>query len=271
MILRVMHSLIPTLVAGVGNVTEEQEKLSFDFLPGAKEVFQLGAQAIGAEYNHAFNEESKRAVQQAINSGDYETGVRVAKDGFLSDFNPMGIQDLGGGPMGGRPWQAFAQALLNLNDGIKRAEANPSPQNFMQLSAYLNVIDGLAHNTGSFMEKMMEQEGMGKDEVSTWVSTLTNMRDATRLENPQDIINLVGPLAPYAPKEYREHLKRHVGLRGGDYRGTPPEESLERLREDQRRRGVYKEPVPKLRPAPKKPPAPPRPKAAKTLDFPKKS
>jgi hypothetical protein len=147
---------------------------------------------------------------------------------------------------------------------IKIVETTHSPQDAMKLSAYLNVIDGLAHNTGSFTEKMLEQEGMLRWQIPQRADEINRIRDITRLENPQDVINLIGPYTSEVPKEYRNLLKRHVGLQGDKYRGTRIPESRERLKSDQERRRNQRltSVIETEKVKPKTPPPPPKKKAA---------
>lgn len=243
MAIRIMHTLIPSLISEYGNPTKEMQFAAFDIIPGAKEVLQYGIQAINDEYNFSFNEEHKQEIQNTISSGNYIKGLELASQYFLTDFNPLGLE-VGGELTGGKNWQTFAKGLIELDSKIKQVEKTGSPQDAMNLSAYLNAIDGMAHNTGSFMEKFVEQEGSPKERVNE----LLQLRDITRLP-AEYAIPLMEQYSRNNP-EYRKYFE--------EYRRLHP--AKENEYEEAKKHLTQKEEPVKITPEKKKIPKPPRPK-----------
>jgi hypothetical protein len=207
MALRILHSLIPTLINDLQSeqqVKDTHSFLAFDLIPGAKEVFEYGAKAVAWEFEISSNEELKQKIKQAIYSGHYVDGLKLAVTGFLQKFRAA---------TGNQAWSKFAQALIELKSKIDRVEQTQSPADAMMLTAYLNAIDGMAHNTGTFMEKLVQQEGgyMTHDKVDE----LARMRDITRLPT-DEAIALMRDYLPNAPKEYRDAYKEYTRLHPGE-------------------------------------------------------
>lgn len=196
MIIRILHSLIPPLVQ-LDNPLKIQEEMVYKIIPGAKEVLNYGIKAVAAEYKtiHSINEEE---VITLLNSSFLE-GLKKAAKGFREN-NVIGY--------GGEPWAKFSEGLINLNNKIEEAERTGSKNSAMELTSYLNVIDGMMHNTASFLEKLVQQEGgyMTLDKQED----LTKLRDITRLPT-EDVIALMEPYAKRTPeaKEFLPFFKEY--------------------------------------------------------------
>lgn len=231
--LRIIHSLIPTLV---GKLSSEEEVknlqafLAHDLIPGANEIFRYGIQAIYDEYNHSYNEQRKYEIQKAIQNKDYQKGLQLSIEGFPLDFTMVpGV----GGLFGGEGWAQFAKGLLDLKNQLDTVQRTKSPREAMALTSYLNALDGLAHNTGSFMETLVQQEGAGQS-----AEELLKLRDITRLPTEQVVALMAQPQFRQYKPFFQEYFKLNPLVTP---QVQPPQQE------------------PGFRFEPKKPPSPPRP------------
>ena len=214
MAIRILHTLIPILVADTATLSEQQDLSGFlaqDLIPGAKEVYKYGAAAIAKEFDFCYNDIKRAAVQTAINKGNLEQGINWAIEWFDTDFGDSGS-------IGGKNWVIFAQTLKKINEQIKIVERTGGKLEAMKLSSYLNVLDSLSHNSGSFMEKFVEEESNEKDEYKKMknLKDLLKMRDITTLQDPEQVISLiqsnpdiVGRLPIDYQKMIREYRRFH--------------------------------------------------------------
>lgn len=244
MVLRILHSLIPQIVH-LEDPQMIQEHLATQLIPGAREVIAYGTQAVAAEYEtiHANNETE---VKAALAQPDPINGLRMAVDGFRTNA-AIGY--------GGEPWAKFAEALLNLKNQIDIVERTGSPAHAQQLTAYLNQIDGMMHNTGDFMEKMVQQEGgyMTNDTQED----MRRLRDISRLP-AEHVISLMEPEskdADYYRQLFREH-RRHHPVQEGDYGRA--QQALREFQEQRRKENLTPEPLSVYKGKKKAPPPPPR-------------
>jgi hypothetical protein len=227
MAIRILHSLIPTLVADTATLSEQEDLSGFlarDLIPGAKEVYKYGAAAIAREFDFCFNDHKRDTVQKAINTGDFENGIDMAIEWFNTDFGSSG-------GVGGKKWVVFAQTLKKIGEQIGKVEKTGSKTEAMKLSSYLNVLDSLSHNSGSFMEKFVEEESFDKKDIENQLKNLKDllrMRDITTLQDPEQIISLIQTnpdIVGRLPRDYQKMIK--------EYRRIHPakEESAEQGRE----------------------------------------
>lgn len=233
MALRILHSLIPTLIGDIKtepsfydfeSAEEAQKYYATDLIIGAKEILKYGSQAIVSEFNLSKNEEQKSIISNFINSGNYKDGLKLAINGFLDDNSFSSA-------IGGQPWSNFAKALLQLSNQIDKAESSGNVQDVMLLSSYLNAIDGMAHNTADFLEKLVQQESgyLTLDKVEE----LRKLRDLTRLPE-NDILTLMESYSrnhPEYKKLYKEYRRRHP-LKETDYQTAVT--SLKQMQESQK-------------------------------------
>jgi hypothetical protein len=224
MVLRILHSLIPQIVHKENPATY-QDYLAEALIPGAKEVFQYGTQAVASEYR-TIRSENEAAVLSTLTSNP-EEGLKMAAADFRSKLTPG---------YGGEPWAKFADALVNLKIKIEIAERSKSPRDAQALTANLNQIDDMMHNTGDFLEKMVQQEGgyMTVDKQDE----LRRLRNITRLPTEHAIALMEPESRKFREADfYRELFKEHRGLhpvQEGDYdraRGALDEFSKKRLTE----------------------------------------
>ena len=262
MALRIMYSLIPPLVKDVYNEKETidfESYLAFDIIPGAKEILNYGIKAVEYEFNISDNETMKKEIRKLIFSGDYRSALQMASHGFLQGFRAA---------TGNEAWSKFSIALIQLDDHIKRVEKTGKSEDAKLLISWLNKIDGMAHNTGSFLEKLVQQESglMSQDQYQE----LLRMRDISNLPVNQysntpyeHIITLMNKYLPALPKEYRnavhEYIRLHPGKEGEYQAAIKVLEEVKKQRELKDYLTV-EENTDIVKPV-KKTPLPPRPKS----------
>jgi hypothetical protein len=247
MAIRILHSLIPVLVGDLENPEKVQKFLASDLIPGAKEIFEYGTKAVSNEYSLSKNLKSKEKIQHLISIGDYKSALSLAATGFLNDFE---------GATGGQPWSTFANALITLSNQIEITEKTKNPDEALKLSTYLNTIDGLAHNTSDFIEKLVQQESGYLNPEK--VEELRKMRDITRLPSEQVITLMRQYIKDPIYKNYiKEYVRLHP-MQEGNY-----EQAIKNLQEFQIQRKLEKVVDNELEPVKikhKTTPKPPRPK-----------
>lgn len=211
MAIRILHSLIPTLVSDTATLSEQEDLSGFlarDLIPGAKEVYKYGAAAIAREFDFCFNDAKRDAVQKTINAGDFEKGIDLAIEWFNTDFGSSG-------GVGGKNWVIFAKTLKIINEQIKKVEKTGSKSEALKLSSYLNVLDSLSHNSGSFMEKFVEEESFDNKDIENQIQNLKDllkMRDITTLQDPEQVISLIQTnpdIVGRLPRDYQKMIREY--------------------------------------------------------------
>lgn len=124
---------------------------------GAKELIRLGAKATMEELSHTDKDSYTKAFIE-IENKNYEAALKISLESFKT-VNQAGKM------YGGRAWVNIAQNLLLLLGALNKAEQYKNAADYNNYVAelnnvvvYMNVIDGLAHNTGSIMDKMLNIE-----------------------------------------------------------------------------------------------------------------
>jgi hypothetical protein len=218
MALRIFHALIPTLVQDIHSqqeIEDIQKFMAFDLIPGAKEILELGAKAVAYEFDISTNEQMKHEIQRAVEDGNYIHALRLAEDGFLSDFRSS---------TGGKAWSNVSKHLLHLASLIKQVEASGSPSDAQKLSTYLDTIDQLAHNTGTLMEKLVQREmGTVTPEAQKRYEELLRLRDISKIEGSHPTALLMQQYLAGQPKEYQEWYRRYLAMHQARP-GTPTSE-----------------------------------------------
>jgi len=261
MTFRVLHSLIPSLVGDFEDPEKFQKETAHLLVPGAKNVLSLGAKAVSDEYYLSTNSELKAKVKNLIDAGSVREGLSLAKDGFLARGNFKESS-------GGKPWADFCEILLKIDDQISKFERTKSQSDAMKLSSLLNVMDGMMHNTGDFLEKLEIQEGgyLGDSTFIDRTDKLLKLRDITELPT-EHAINLLQQIIKDLDKYpevaifeplFKDYRKLH-SLRGRMSFEESREEAIKLLKEiRQRKLNRGKRDVEPKRPGIKPAPSPPR-------------
>jgi hypothetical protein len=268
MALRIFHSLLPTFLSKTEpeyTALDTQGRMAFDLIPGAKEMLKYGVAAIVLEME-AYRSNLATAAKEALASGDYKRTLDIAHQ-WTSQKNI-------------KLWGQITLRLLQLEEHIKKVERQGfgSISDAKYLASLLSIIDSLTHHTGSFIERLVEQENRPNTNRQHRINELLTMRDISELA-PEHTIALMRRYLPDMPKEYRDAYKEYVRLNPrGEY--SLAVEALKRQQEyryqggddvatlRQPTKGMEDDPLQRLQEHPeestlpkKTPPPPPRPKA----------
>lgn len=217
MAIRVLHSAVPMLMKDLSTereIKDFHEFLSVDLIPGAKEIIELGIKAVIDELYFSNDQKLSEEIKQQLSSGN-QNGLYMAADFFLYNF----VEGFGG-----ESWSDFCKLLIDLQQQLYITEVSKDPRQALKLSSYLNAVDGMMHNSGLFLEKIIIQEQKYKPQIEMYenpnsIDALLRLRNITRL--PQDqALTLLHTYLPYAPKEYKELFKEYRKLhpgKDGDY------------------------------------------------------
>lgn len=205
-------------------------------IPGAKELIEYGTKACLEEASYAkegmliphenpegiavFKEAKSHYEQKNIN----ETLKLLYK--LFSEFKWER-------QMGGAAWAKISATLLEIYKAIvaaeqakKNYEYEKEAEELMNMVTYVNVLDGLAHNTGTLMEKMLQIEntkttGDEYADISEKFQQANRLMDSKELKDPDDVLQEIMPSleksdAPLTMKDWihAARQKRH------DYKGT---------------------------------------------------
>lgn len=109
---------------------------------------------------------------------------------------------------GGKTWAQIAEAIKNVAKSLKQAEGfkknrewELEAKSLMEMVAYMNVLDGLAHNTGSIMDKMVsleeaeinpDSDAINHREYET-INRVKTLMDAKELSDPDEVLQEILP------------------------------------------------------------------------------
>lgn len=212
---RILFSLLAKLLdAGEAQTRLHQTKGIVDYnalkqmIPGAKELIHFGTQA-------AFNE----AAEHYRGEKDLESMLSTPNDDqkliYLQQI--FEEKDAWESQMGGKKWAKIAETLYNIHKSLKMAEAVKSQDleafydYLMEMTAYMNVLDGLVHNTGSIIEKMVDLErGEREEELPENISDYERLMDAKELPDEEDVLAEIYPTLEKsdAPLTMKDWLSR---------------------------------------------------------------
>lgn len=166
---RIMLSVIPAAM----NKTEMGATKGFDYKAlrsaanGAKDLVKYGTRACAVEMNYYLGAGGQRAKMQSLTSeGRYKDALELA----VAAFQDVSNWDR---KFGGTAWAKIADTLLQIEvrrqqlEQVRAATSSPEPgrdylseevELMKEIITYMNVFDGLAHNTASVMPKVVERE-----------------------------------------------------------------------------------------------------------------
>lgn len=129
---------------------------------------------------------------------------------------------------GGEAWAKFAKILKLIVDSTIKLESAINEGDFDSISFYtgdlsakMNIADNLNHNTGGFLEKLVDLENPGlgpraEKKADEILKTLLKLMDTKRLTNYEDILPYIKKYIQGNPDAflYREHLSRLLSKGG---------------------------------------------------------
>lgn len=175
----------------------------------------------------------------------YDSGNTIETLKQLTElFNKPNWQDM----YGGKNWAKITETMLNIQKYLDAAEEakqakdlDSQVDNLMQMTSYVNILDGLAHNSGSIMSKMLYHENRTTDKEgeSNYINTdgeiigelnpvdienknkflsemdqINRLMDAKELKDPDDVLQEITPIleresdAPSTMKDWMSVARR---------------------------------------------------------------
>lgn len=135
---------------------------------------------------------------------------------------------------GGKSWRNIAETMLhlvNLYDKFLQTEkyTNAEEDVLKQIIIYLNVFDGLAHNTGGIFEKMVgEEEAIHNDDFYNNLEQLLKIRDMTELPESIHVFKEIEPLL-YPKTVYQDYITE-IRSNPKYFKSENPEQQLKNIK-----------------------------------------
>lgn len=160
-------------------------------------------------------------AKKLLDSKDYENCLDILIEGFKSP-------KWGKGGYGGKPWVTITETIKKLNylnnefkrnsEDMKKKQSEQDRDKMLdadtelkkQILIYLNVFDGLSHNSGSVLEKLIEKEHLDKYPKLPYGQTLkdiTRIMDSKNLKDPKNTFKIVKDHIE-TPIQYKEWMNR---------------------------------------------------------------
>src|ERR1700722_2248931 len=252
---RVMLSIIPEVMDPLqrSNTMMPVAQWSVDItalksaVRGAKDLIKYGARACFDELEYYPDKYRDAEGGDPDKIRQVEIAVRSVKQGRilleqekyieLLEHCRDAFNDTGGwlSAFGGRSWARIADTLFQI--GIKYNELNdPAVKRdpakeldvMKQIIVLMNVFDGLAHNTGGVLPKVLEMEYRDKPEIVAndrggYIDRVQKIMDAKELDNPIEVYKQIEHIIGQSPyrmmfEDYIRKLRSHP-----DY--TSPEDT----------------------------------------------
>lgn len=218
---RMMHSLVPLATEDPEDAKNAQVQLTIKHLLAVAERYmQRAAKIVVEELLFSSNQEAYKKATIAFKNNMYLSVAKIGKNEFERD----NFESFFGGPR----WLQFSEGLIKLGTAIKKFRYDLSKNNTDEIikgsgliSAYMNYLDGLTHNTGSFLDKMLrneakEQSLTGEDFRDIYLKNkqeALSLMDAKQLSHKEDVLSIIkdqiyGNPDAYLYREYFTKLNK---------------------------------------------------------------
>lgn len=171
---------------------------------GARELVEYGLEACVNEGMHwdYINDSNKGKILYNQAKSNFEAGNYKETINALIELYSLDWKE----GYGGNSWKKIVETidkileLLNLADQYKKSfEDEKEVEALSNMVAYVNVLDGLAHNTGTIMDKMINLEN----------------RKQPKIENPirpvyDPPLSLDGNIIKKYDKEYQDKINKYL-------------------------------------------------------------
>jgi len=229
---RIMLSVLPA----VSNQSELMAMKGFPDIKalryavsGVDKLIESGVNVCVDELHHYKRESADVPVKHLISQGQIKQALETA----ISIFSDSaGWEGLYGGPA----WTNIAKTLLKLqisNENLKQIKLeqkkpNPDPSllerefNIMtDIVTNMNVFDGMVHNTGNVLDKMIQLEynynenESNSEELDQRRMITEKMMDSKELQNSIDVYNVIKPTIESIPgsnvmyKDWLTKIRNH--------------------------------------------------------------
>jgi len=220
---RIMHSLVPKATEHPMEAQFAQTHLAQKHLLGVAERYmERAAKIIQEELVHCQNPAAYKRATVALKAKNYLSVARIGAQEFAHDNWEEGF--------GGKRWRQFSEQLANLGYAIKSfkdtikggGDEKSKREAAGMITVYMNVLDGLTHNTGSFLDKMIRNESQeaaeatGKSSEDIYMNKKQEafeMMDVKQLNNSDNVLPFIkkymyGNPDGYLYREYYSKLLR---------------------------------------------------------------
>lgn len=202
MAIRIMHSLIPASVNNPIDAETISSKLTAVHLINvAKRYVKRGCRLIINELSYAHN---LGFHNQATKESEHNI-IQIGKYAFSrpEEWDP---------DFGGPPWYNFADILEKLNTSISNFEKAKNDANYKKMSiesglmsSYMNVLDGMSHNSGPFIHNMIindAQAGTTYDGFLQKEEETLQLMDSKELSHVEDVLPFLRDYIVNNPEAY---------------------------------------------------------------------
>jgi hypothetical protein len=205
--IRIMHSLVPYASEHPDQAKSTMMHLTNKHLIGVAERYvQRAAGIIKDELQWSRDTSALQRANLALKNKNYSSVIKIG----LSDFAKEQNWDVG---YGGQKWLQYCQLLIKLIDSInefKKAKALDNIKKMEETSGeitiYMNVLDGLTHNTGSFISKIIAEESPftedNPDEFRNEVRKTMQLMNVKQLSHKEDVLPFIKQYIMQNPDAY---------------------------------------------------------------------
>jgi hypothetical protein len=230
MAIRIMHSIVPTVTEGPDEAKNAQTLLTEKHLLSVAERYmKRAARIIVEELYYSSDKNPYLRANTAYRIKNYLSAAKIGAAEFSLDHFPPSY--------GGKRWAQFSEGLVKLGTAIKKFHYDLSKNNTKEIeegagyiAAYMNYLDGLTHNTGSFLDKMLRDEVRQfskpediKAELLSKRKDALKLMDAKQLSHVEDIVPFIKMYISGNPDAYlyKEFYSKLSNMR-------PDQERIER-------------------------------------------
>lgn len=225
--IRIMHSLVPYTVDHPDEARSVQTHLTEKhLLDVAKRYIKNAMDIIWLELYEMGDHISCKAIENAGYTKNYKLAIEQAIKGFeklkKSKYNNIYERI---DQWGDNKWIEYCRYVYMLIVEVEAFEQSNSYEDKEKhsgmISAYMNLLDGLSHNTGSFLDKMV----LFIDNQKSRLPDLKKLMDAKQLSNKDDVIDIIKKYIHDNPDAYlyTDYLRKFYGNLAPDKERTESE------------------------------------------------
>lgn len=171
---------------------------------GAKEYLKYGAMAVMDELKY---------VKELSSSTD--KAFSMYNQNNLTEFFQTSSQlfynaELWTAMYGGKLWGDISKRFAEMSVELKLANETRGKPDFIQhmnsVIVYMNVIDGMMHNSSNMLEKIIDQEFKENEksfkEQINYQDQITKLMDVKELKNTDDVMNYAANIVKDIPEKF---------------------------------------------------------------------